>query len=64
MKEHLMEVQQVYQRVTSSAKAHGEDSCEPDHEVGDLQQALFVALSLLDSDGLSQFRAEWEAVNA
>lgn len=34
-------------RIEIAAEKHGEDSGEPDHEVGDLQDALFAAVSLL-----------------
>ena len=34
-------------KLLASAKAHGENS-EPDHEVGDLQDALRIAWDLLD----------------
>jgi len=36
-----------YDSIVKSAESHGLDS-EPDHEVGDLQEALFIAWELLN----------------
>lgn len=55
MKDHTLEC------ILNSAQQHGEDS-EPDHEVGDLQDALRIAWELLDGKGrqtlISRFFAE------
>lgn len=39
-----------YNCILKSAENHGRDS-EPDHEVGDLQDALSIAWELLDEKG-------------
>jgi predicted nucleic acid-binding Zn-ribbon protein len=36
----------LYDKIINSAQRHGEES-EPDHEVGDLQQALQAALDIM-----------------
>jgi hypothetical protein len=41
-----MKSDELYEKVIASAKQHGEDS-EPDHEVGDLQQALQAAIDIM-----------------
>lgn len=38
-----------YQTILNAAQAHGMES-EPDHEVGDLQDALIAAWKLLSSE--------------
>ena len=41
-----------------AARIHGQES-EPDHEVGDLQQALLAAWNLMDSQQKVAFMAHW-----
>ncbi len=41
-----------YNAIVESAAQHGRDS-EPDHEVGDLQDALCIAWELLNEEGRS-----------
>lgn len=48
----------VYSEITESAQQHGQDS-EPDHEVGDLQIALGLAIAMLDESQLRQLRNNW-----
>ncbi len=45
----------------NAARQHGEDS-EPDHEVGDLQQYLRIALSLMTDDQKAAFAVHPEVV--
>ena len=41
----------LYEEITKAARQHGEDS-EPDHEVGDLQQALQQSLEVMTPEQL------------
>lgn len=42
------------ERLLELAKAHGEDTCEPDHEVGDLQDIIRFAWSIMTDDQKKQ----------
>jgi hypothetical protein len=44
---------ELYIRICERARRHGEDS-DPDHEVGDLQDALDVLLSLVPNERLAE----------
>lgn len=57
--EHIEKHEHLFERIKLAAKTHGEDS-ELEHEVGDLQEALRVALSLLDRDQLYLVEEELE----
>jgi len=39
----------LYEQIVEAARIHGEES-EPDHEVGDLQEALYAALALMTNE--------------
>lgn len=43
----------IYQALTTAAQAHGADS-EPDMEVGDLQEALEIALKYIPEEAIPQ----------
>lgn len=45
-----MKADTLYKRIVKSAAEHGRDS-EPDHEVGDLQDILYIALQHLEKAG-------------
>jgi hypothetical protein len=47
----------LYDEICANARRHGEDSSEPDHEVGDLQDALREALALMLPEQLLALRA-------
>jgi rRNA maturation endonuclease Nob1 len=48
----------AYEEVTDAAQKHGSES-EPDHEVGDLQDALRVALNLLTPEQVEMFKQDY-----
>lgn len=49
--------QRVYEAIIASAEQHGADS-DPDHEVGDLQDALWEAIARLSPLDLKEFDEE------
>jgi len=49
----------LYDRITIAAIQHGQDD-DPDHEVGDLQEALSICLELMTPDQLAQLEAKLE----
>lgn len=48
----------LYDLITEAAKHHGLDSEDPDHEVGDLQEALEAAIGLLFPDQCQRLFAD------
>jgi hypothetical protein len=49
---------EVYQAIVAAAERHGQAD-DPDHEVGDLQDALRTACSLLSPDTLKILHKEY-----
>lgn len=47
----------VYEAIIEAAAAHAEESGEPDHEVGDLQQALQLAIEMMPHEVLKAYVA-------
>lgn len=47
----------LHSKLTAAAKQHGEDS-EPDHEVGDLQDALELALVNMSQESLRALQGD------
>jgi len=45
----------VYEAITDAAAKHADESGEPDHEVGDLQEALQVAIETMPPDVLAAY---------
>jgi hypothetical protein len=52
--EHVMNAYELFLKVINAAEQHGIDS-GPDHEVGDLQDALEEALKLLTPEQLEVY---------
>jgi len=48
----------LYEKITNAAKRHGEES-EPDHEVGDLQDALRISIEQMFPDQVERLEKEW-----
>lgn len=49
----------LFQRIADAAKRHGEES-EPEHEAGDLLEALRAALALMTSEQLHELENDLE----
>lgn len=45
----------VYESIVDAATAHADESGDTDHEVGDLQDALNVAIELMPPDVLAAY---------
>jgi len=48
----------LYEEITEAALQHGRDS-EPDHEVGDLQDALRMSIDQMFPDQVERLKNEW-----
>jgi hypothetical protein len=49
------EARTLYNKIVTKAKQHGEDS-DPDHEVGDLQDTLHAALTLMTPNQVGKLK--------
>jgi hypothetical protein len=48
----------LYEKIIEAAQQHGRDS-EPDHEVGDLQDALRISIDQMFPDQVERLENEW-----
>lgn len=49
----------LYEKIINAAQRHGEES-EPDHEVGDLQDALRISIEQMFPDQVERLEKEWK----
>jgi hypothetical protein len=49
----------LYAKITEAAQLHGQDS-EPEHEVGDLQDALRISIDQMFPDQVERLEKEWD----
>jgi hypothetical protein len=52
------EVVRVQEAIFAHAHAHAEESEDPDHEVGDLQEALRIAVDLMPAPMLAKYEKQ------
>ena len=50
-----MGINHLLKRITDGAIQHGEDSGEPEHTLGDLEDALYLALQLIPREQLDAY---------
>jgi hypothetical protein len=55
MTDTIKKARTLYNKIITKAQQHGEDS-DPDHEVGDLQDSLRAALSLMTSNQIEKLK--------
>jgi hypothetical protein len=54
--------QEIFELICDGARTHAEESDEPDHEVGDLRDALFQAIKFIPAEKLRVFHAAVEDI--